>query len=77
MNKVILRFCTVKSGEVFEVVFDRRLSFLENFALLKTISSYFIDEHSYIIDIERHLALKKDVPLSSFDLPNFRTLYLF
>ena len=77
MNKVILRFCIVKNGEVFEAVFDGRLSFLENFALLKTISSYGIDKHNRIIDIDRHITLNKDVPLSSFDFPNFMTLYLF
>ena len=77
MNKIILRFYVVKTGEVFEAVFDQRLSFLENFDLLATISPYTLGEDNYVVDIDRHEALKKDIPISSFGLSNFMTFILF
>ena len=77
MNKVILRFSIIRSGEVFEAVFDLRLSFAENFGMLESICSVSLKEDSYIVDPEKQIALRKDVPLSSFGFPNFTTLYLF
>ena len=77
MNKIILRFNVIKSGEVLEVVFDQRLNFKENFDLLKALCDYTLEDDSYIVDPDKHVALRKDVELSSFSFPNFITLYLF
>ena len=77
MNKIILRFIIVKKQKALEVVFDGRLTMEENFKLLSEI--YEIDpiNKTYVVDINRKVALKKDVPISSFNFKNFKTLYLF
>ena len=77
MNKIILRFIIVKKQKGLEVVFDGRLTMEENFKLLSEI--YEIDpiNKTYVVDINRKVALKKDIPISSFNFKNFKTLYLF
>lgn len=77
MNKIILRFIIVKKQKALEVIFDGRLTMEENFKLLSEI--YEIDpiNKTYVVDINRKVALKKDIPISSFNFKNFKTLYLF
>lgn len=77
MNKIILRFIIVKKQKALEVVFDGRLTMEENFKLLSEI--YEIDpiNKTYVVDINKKVALKKDIPISSFNFKNFKTLYLF
>ena len=77
MNKIILRFIIVKKQKALEVVFDGRLTMEENFKLLSEI--YEIDpiNKTYVVDINRKVALKKDIPISTFNFKNFKTLYLF
>lgn len=77
MNKIILRFIIVKKQKALEVIFDGRLTMEENFKLLSEI--YEIDpiNKTYVVDINKKVALKKDVPISSFNFKNFKTLYLF
>ena len=77
MNKIILRFIIVKKQKTLEVIFDGRLTIEENFKLLSEI--YEIDpiNKTYVVDINRKVALKKDIPISSFNFKNFKTLYLF
>ena len=77
MDKIILRFNVIRSGQVFEVIFDKRLSFIENFKLLKEINSFELKKDMYIYDIDKVEALKKDVPLSEFNFQSNMTLYLF
>ena len=71
MNKIILRFIIVKKQKTLEVIFDGRLTMEENFKLLSEIYE------TYVVDINRKVALKKDIPISSFNFKNFKTLYLF
>lgn len=77
MNKIILRFIIVKKQKALEVIFDGRLTMEENFKLLSEI--YEIDpiNKTYVVDINRKVALKKNIPISSFNFKNFKTLYLF
>lgn len=77
MNKIILRFIIVKKQKALEVIFDGRLTMEENFKLLSEI--YEIDpiNKTYVVDINKKVALKKDIPISSFNFKNFKTLYLF
>ena len=77
MNKIILRFFIVKNKKVFEVIFDTRLNFNENFRLLKDI--YDIGEigEKYIVDINKNIALKKDTPIGEFNFQSFITLYIY
>ena len=77
MDKIILRFNVIKSGQVFEVIFDKRLSFIENFKLLKEINSFELEKDMYIYDLDRIQALKKDIPLNEFNFQSNMTLYLF
>lgn len=77
MNKIILRFIIVKKQKALEVVFDGRLTMEENFKLLSEIYEIDSIDNIYVVDINRKVALKKDVPISSFNFKNFKTLYLF
>lgn len=77
MNKIILRFIIVKKQKTLEVIFDGRLTMEENFKLLSEIYEIDSIEKTYVVDINRKVALKKDVPISSFNFKNFKTLYLF
>ena len=77
MNKIILRFIIVKKQKTLEVIFDGRLTMEENFKLLSEIYEIDSIEKTYVVDINRKVALKKDIPISSFNFKNFKTLYLF
>ena len=77
MNKIILRFIIVKKQKALEVIFDGRLTMEENFKLLSEIYDIDSIDKTYVVDINRKVALKKDVPISSFNFKNFKTLYLF
>mgnify|MGYP004548006615 CR=1 FL=1 len=77
MNKIILRFIIVKKQKALEVVFDGRLTMEENFTLLSEIFDIGSIEKTYVLDINKKVALKKDIPISSFNFKNFKTLYLF
>lgn len=77
MNKIILRFIIVKKQKALEVIFDGRLTMEENFKLLSEIYEIGSIEKTYVVDINRKVALKKDIPISSFNFKNFKTLYLF
>lgn len=77
MNKIILRFIIVKKQKTLEVIFDGRLTMEENFKLLSEIYEIDSIEKTYVVDINKKVALKKDIPISSFNFKNFKTLYLF
>ena len=77
MNKIILRFIIVKKQKTLEVIFDGRLTMEENFKLLSEIYEICSIEKTYVVDINRKVALKKNIPISSFNFKNFKTLYLF
>ena len=77
MNKIILRFIIVKKQKTLEVIFDGRLTMEENFKLLSEIYEKDPINKTYVVDINRKVALKKDIPISSFNFKNFKTLYLF
>ena len=77
MNKIILRFIIVKKQKALEVVFDGRLTMEENFKLLSEIYEIDSIDKTYVVDINRKVALKKDIPISTFNFKNFKTLYLF
>lgn len=49
---------------------------MENFELLKTIKTLSFKQENYIYDLEKHVALNKEAPLSSFKLPKSKILYL-
>ena len=77
MNKIILRFIIVKKQKALEVIFDGRLTMEENFKLLSEIYEMDSIDKIYVVDINKKVALKKNIPISSFNFKNFKTLYLF
>lgn len=77
MNKIIPRFIIVKKQKTLEVIFNGRLTMEENFKLLSEIYEIGSIEKTYVVDINRKVALKKNIPISSFNFKNFKTLYLF
>ena len=77
MNKIILRFCLIKNKKVFEVIFDTRLDFNENFKLLKEIYDIGEISEKYIVDMNKNIALRKDIPIGDFNFQSFITLYIY
>lgn len=76
MFKIPIRFVSVKNNEIFEVNLDKRLSFDDNFKLLKELIK--IDyKNFYIFDPIRKIFLRKDIPLLKFEIETFRMFYLF
>ncbi len=76
MNRIILRFIIVKDNKTFEVIFDSRLTFIQNFKMLKDVLDVDI-ERLVIMDNKKQIALRKDVPINEFNFKNFMTLYIF
>ena len=77
MNSIILRFKIVIYNEVVEVVFDKRLSFIANFKLLRDIYDIGNIEDKFIYDESKNIALRKDVSLSNYNFYNFLTLSIY
>lgn len=77
MNSIILRFKLIRNNEVFEVIFDKRLSFIANFKLLKDIYDVGDIEDKFIYDESKNMALRKDVSLSNYNFYNFITLSIY
>ena len=75
-NQIILRFYVVATKQMFEVFFDTRLSFNENFDLLSKIYDYKLNRNNYIVDDDRR-ALARDVPLKLFHFKLFTTLCIY
>lgn len=76
MNKVILRFYIFAQKDVFEAVLDNRLSFAENFKMLSEILDRKFTVNK-VVDEERKIALKMDVPIKEFNFPNFMRLNIY
>lgn len=75
MNKLVFRFYVIKENRFFEVSFDSRISFIENFKLIQEIYPFSIaDKHIY--DIEKGTFLNLNVPLSLFNFSAFTRLYI-
>lgn len=76
MNKIIFRFYIVKDFDYFEVCFDSRLSFIENFKLLNDLKA--IDTSNLkIYDLESNSFLCLDKPISSMNFTYYNKLYLY
>ena len=69
MNKVYLTLKMIRSNETIDVIFDEKLSFKENFELLKEIKDIETG-NMYIYDPFSHLYLKDDIPIRSYNLNN-------
>lgn len=75
MNKIIVCFRLMWCNRYYEIKMDKRLSIVDNLKLLKEdnpILDY--DERYYMC---HGVALKKDVPLMKFDLPQYTRLLIY
>ena len=76
MNKIVMRLNILKENKQIEVIFDERLSFIDNLILLKEIYYLTNIEDIHIWDNDNRMFLKRDVPLTDFHFPQFIRLYL-
>ena len=76
MFKVPIRFVLVKSSEILEVKLDIRLSFEDNFKIIKKLIKTNYD-NIYVFDPIRKIFLRRDLPLFNFEIETFRMFYLF
>ena len=76
MAEVFLRLTDVISQETVEVSFDSRLSFRDNFLLLKQMigKDYSSAE---VYDPDKKIFLDRNIPLSEFEFAGFVRLHLF
>lgn len=75
MNKVIICFRLMWCEEYYEIKMDSRLSIVDNLKLLKDDNPVDAYEKRYYIC--HGVALKKDVPLLKFDLPQYTRLLVY
>lgn len=76
MNKIVFRFYEIKNNDFFEVSFDSRLSFIDNFRLLNDI--YFIPINTiHIYDETSKSFLDMDIPIEKFGFYHYNKLFLF
>lgn len=76
MNKIIFRFYLIKTNTYFEVSFDSRLSFSDNFKLLNDIYPISIND-IHIYDKEAKSFLDLDIPLDKFGFSYYNRLFIF
>ena len=74
MNKIILNFKIVAMDIQYDLLMDKRLSFIENFKLLGDLILIDIDK-VYIMYF--NIPLRKDIPLETFDLPHYSRLFVY
>ena len=75
MYEVLFRLKFIKSNRVIECVFDERLSFNDNFRLLKELTK--INDDFEIYDPDKKIFLKKEIPIREFGISRFMLLYVF
>lgn len=76
MNKIIFRFHIVKNNEYFEVTFDNRLSFNENFNLLNDIYPLSFNNFQ-IFDENSNSFLDLDVEIREYGFSYYNKLLIF
>lgn len=76
MHEILIRFRFIATDENIECAFDERLSFRENFDLLKEISNVDCDD-ILIYDPVKKIFLNEDLPLKEFNICSFILLYVF
>lgn len=76
MYELLIRFRLIKNNDIYEVVFDSRLSFEENFVLLKKIIGIDLSKYK-VYDFNKRIFLKRNTSLNEFNFDRFVQLYLF
>ena len=70
MNKVYIRLKCLSNNRVYEVIFDKRLSFKENLGLLSKIIGINLED-KYVYDYKRNLFLNMEMPIDRFNIGIF------
>ncbi len=76
MNEVYLNLVDVIGQETVEVRFDSRLSFRENFALLKQMLGRDY-ENADVYDPDKKIFLDRNISLAEYGFSGFVCLHLF
>ena len=76
MHKVMIRFRIVKNGDIIETALDERLSFNDNFVMLREISDVELNRFE-IYDPHKKIFLDRNIPLHSFGFNSFVLLHVF
>lgn len=76
MNKIILVLYIVKYHKQIEVIFDNRLSFIENLSLLNELYNLENINNIYLLD-SSYVFLKKEIPIKDYEFKNFDKIYIF
>lgn len=76
MYDVLIRFKVIKNNKIFEVIFDRRLSFIDNFIILNKIVNINLKDYK-VYDPNKKIFLKRNIKLSEFNIDRFIQLHLF
>lgn len=75
MNKIVLVLYIMKTHKQIEVIFDERLSFIDNLFLLNDLYSMGDLKTIRILD-SHHIFLKRDVAIKEFGFKQFEKLYI-
>lgn len=76
MNEILFRFYDVKNNDTFEVSFDKRLSFKDNFKLLSNITLINYDDIK-IFEPNKNVFLDLEIMVAYYQFAYFECLYLF
>lgn len=78
MHKIYVSFKIVKNGNYLDVVFDKRLSFKENFTELMSLYEFDIDiDDLKIYDPHKRMMLDSSKPLNDYYLTSYRYFLLY
>lgn len=75
MNKVLLRLKDLPTSKTYEVYFDDRLSFKENFHLLSKMVDEDL-ENRYVYDASKNIFLDNEIPIACFRISIFTMFFL-
>lgn len=75
MNKVLLRLKDLPTSKIYEVYFDDRLSFKENFQLLSKMINEDLTNR-YVYDASKNIFLDNEIPIHNFRISIFTMFFL-
>lgn len=76
MNKIILVLYIVKYHKQIEVIFDNRLSFIENLSLLSELCDFKDASNTYLLN-DQNVFIKKNIPIREYNFKQFEKIYMF
>ena len=77
MYELIIRLFVINENKIFEAIFDKRLSFNENFVLLNRIVENIRFDSFHVYDPIKKIFIDKDRILKDMGVYSFMTFYLY